>query len=112
MIYILLFIIIALLAIIAFKQPPQLDVIERINQLETKMAGALDRLETEVAETTTVIDSAIVLLKGLKDALDAAIASGNMSRVSAVADTLDAQTNALAAAVVANTPTSPPPPTP
>lgn len=104
---VLLLIIIILLAIIAFKPQPQLDVIERINQLEVKVAGELDKLETDVAGITTVVGSAITLLQGLKAALDAAISSGDMSRVVAVNTALEAQTTALAAAVAANTPATP-----
>ena len=36
------------------------------------MSAQLDTLTTEVAETATVIDSAIVLIKGIKAKLDAA----------------------------------------
>jgi hypothetical protein len=105
----LLVVIVVLLVMILTRPPSDHNIIQRINQLETKMAGELDRLEAEVAENSSAIDSAITLLKGLKDALDAAIASGNMSRVSAVADALDAKTAALAQAVVANTPANPTP---
>jgi CTP:molybdopterin cytidylyltransferase MocA len=71
---------------------------------EVKMAGELDQLEEVVTLQTTVIGSAVSLLEGLKALLDAAIASGDMSRVVAVNAQIEAQTQALAAAVFANTP--------
>lgn len=69
----------------------------------------LDRLRTEVAETTTVAQSAITLLRGLKAKLDAAI--GNDAALKALADELDAKTNELSAAIVENTPAEEEPPT-
>lgn len=54
-------------------------------------------------------DSAITLLQGLKAQLDAAIASGDPAAVQAVADNLGAETDKLAAAVAANTPSAPTP---
>lgn len=71
------------------------------------MANELDNLETEVQENNDAVQSAITLLNGLKAALDAAIASGDMTRVQALSDTLSSQTDALAAAVTANTPSAP-----
>ncbi len=63
----------------------------------------LSRLTAEVEESRTVQDSAIALLVNLSDMLRAA--AGDPAEVNALADQLDAQTNALAAAVTANTPT-------
>jgi len=70
----------------------------------TQMAGELDTLESDVTAQTDVIQSAVTLLSGLKAALDAAIASGDMSRVAAVNAQIESQTQALSAAVAANTP--------
>lgn len=64
--------------------------------------AALDTLITEVSENSTAIDSAITLLQGLKAALDAA--GTDPVRLAELSAQLDAKTNALAAAVVANTP--------
>lgn len=72
-----------------------------------EMAGELDKLEADVAAEASVVQSAITLLQGLKAALDAAIASGDMSRVVAVNAQIEAQTQALADAVAANTPPTP-----
>ena len=68
------------------------------------MTAELDRLTTEVSETRTVIDSAIVLIQGLKTRLDEAIASGDPAALTALSDALDADQQALADAVAANTP--------
>jgi len=62
----------------------------------------LDTLKSEVEHTTTVEDSAIVLLNGLS----AQIASlkGDPAALQALADQLSAKSADLAAAVSANTP--------
>jgi hypothetical protein len=72
---------------------------------EDLMAGELTLLQQEVAETKTVIDSAIVLIQGLKAALDAAIASGDPAALTALSAELDAKQAELAAAITAGTPT-------
>lgn len=71
-----------------------------------KMAGEIQNLEVEVSQNASATQSAIVLLNGLKARLDAAIASGDMSKVKELADQLSSNTDALAAAVTANTPSS------
>lgn len=71
--------------------------------------SALDTLRTEVEENTTVINSAVTLINGLKAKLDAAIASGDPAQLEALSASLDSSSNALAAAVAANTPTDPAP---
>lgn len=74
-------------------------ILERINA----MTPELQRLTEEVAENTTVNQSAITLIAGLaqqiRDLKDDPVA------IAALADQLDAQNAALAAAVTANTPT-------
>lgn len=72
------------------------------------MANELDNLTNEVAENTSTVQSAITLLNGLKTKLDEAIASNDMSQVQALSDQLSGNTDALAAAVAANTPAEPP----
>lgn len=73
------------------------------------MSAQLDKLTTEVAETKTVAASAVTLIEGLaqqiRDLKDDPIA------LEALAAELDSTTNALAAAVAANTPpvVEPPP---
>jgi uncharacterized protein YaaN involved in tellurite resistance len=78
-----------------------------IIQKVDNMANELKNLQDAVAAENTVIDSAEVLLKGLKDALDAAIASGNPAAIQAVSDSIGAKSAELSAAVVANTPSQP-----
>ena len=71
------------------------------------MSAELDVLTTQVAANTEVEASAIVLLEGLKSALDAAIASGNPAALTALSTQLEFSRAALAAAIVANTPAAP-----
>lgn len=81
---------------------------EGINSLNSKidkMANELDTLTTEVSETATVIDSAVVLLKGLKAALDAA--GTDPAKLAALSASLDSKQSELAAAISENTPAAP-----
>jgi antirestriction protein ArdC len=73
----------------------------------SKMALDFARLETEVSENSSVIQSAILLLQQVADAIRDAAA--DQAKVVALADSLDAQSNALAVAVAANTPGTPTP---
>jgi len=66
------------------------------------MSAELDALTLQVSETNTVIQSAIVLIQGLAARL-AAIAN-DPAAIMALVTELDTQEQALAAAVVANTP--------
>ncbi len=84
-----------------------LSVLETIIQKENTIMAALDDLKAAVAAEDTVIDSAVVLLQGLKAALDAAIASGNPAALTALSADIGAKTKALSDAVVANTPAKP-----
>lgn len=81
---------------------------DAVSILEEKMAGELDALTAKVEENTSVDQSAIVLLNGLKQKLDEAIASGDPTKLQALSDALGASNAALAAAVAANTPAEPP----
>ena len=65
------------------------------------MSAELDRLTTEVAETKTVIDSAITLLSGLSAQIRAL--KDDPAKLAALADDLDAKQQELAAAVTVNT---------
>lgn len=65
----------------------------------------LDDLKTQVAETNTVIDSAIVLIRGLKERLDLALGGGDpVQAIRELRDDLDRKEQELAQAVVAGTP--------
>ena len=77
-------------------------ILDAVNQLGIKMANELADLTTQVTETNTVIGSAVVLIQGLKAALDAA--GTNPVALKALSDSLNTSEQALAAAVVANTP--------
>lgn len=69
--------------------------------------ATLDDVVAAVAAEGTVVDSAVTLLTSLKAALDAAIASGDPTKIQAVSDAIGAQTKALSDAVAANTPAAP-----
>lgn len=67
----------------------------------------LEVLTREVSETKTVMGSAVTLLQGLKERLDAA--GTDKVKLAELSADLDTNTNALAAAVAANTPAETPP---
>lgn len=71
------------------------------------MAGELAALQAQVTQNTTVIESAITLIQGIKAALDAAIASNDPAALTALSAELGAEDQKLAAAVQANTPATP-----
>lgn len=73
--------------------------------LKTIMA-TLDAITTAVTNEETVEASIIALVQGIAQQLKDLIAAGNVTpaQVQAVADQIDADTAALSAAVVANTP--------
>lgn len=81
-----------------------LKALEQLNGRINLMAGELDALKAQVQRNADVEESAIVLLQGIKAKLDAAIAAGDPAAIQALADSLGAETDKLAAAVVANTP--------
>jgi archaellum component FlaC len=75
---------------------------------EIKMAQAtLDDVVTKITNISNLEDALIASNKALSDKLDAAIATGDMAKVQAIADALDADAAKLAAAAVANTPAAP-----
>ncbi len=69
-----------------------------------KEMATLQELEVEVRETADVQQSVIVLLNGLKQLLDEAIASQDPAKIEELRALLDSSTTALAAAAAANTP--------
>lgn len=71
-------------------------------QMEKRIMDALANLTTEVEETETAIDSAILLIKGLSDLIKAA--GTDPVKLGQLTDRLDAKGKALAQAVVENTP--------
>jgi hypothetical protein len=95
------------LADIGRKLQAILHALDRIEKGQQTMAGELAALQASVARVKTVEDSAIALLQGLKAQLDAAIASGDPAALQALSDALGTDSDALAAAVTANTPVTP-----
>ena len=67
--------------------------------------SALDNMEAEVSENTDVVASAVVLLNSISAEL--AAAKNDPIKIQALADKLDQNSNALAAAIAANTPAAP-----
>jgi len=90
-------------------------ILQKLNSIiakENEMAGELDALTAEVANATTVEQSAITLIQGL--AAQLAAAGTDPAKLQALHDQLMASDAALAAAIQANTPAAPvaPPTTP
>lgn len=91
-------------------------VLDKIDQLIEKvdtMSQSLDTLTTEVTEAKDVMGSALVLITGLAAKVaeiqaQLALQSVSNDALDALAADLDTSANALAAAVVANTPAEPP----
>ncbi len=73
-----------------------------IQTQNVKIMDELTTLQQEVAETRTVMGSAVTLIKGLKERLDAA--GTDPAKLKELSDSLDQGTNDLAAAITANTP--------
>ena len=69
---------------------------------ENAMSKELDNLTAEVTEVLDVQQSAILLLQGLSAQIQAI--KTDPVALQALADSLDASSNALAAAIAANTP--------
>lgn len=81
------------------------DILTRLRALEAqgvRIMSALDTLTDQVAATATAEQSAIVLLNGLAAAL--AAAGTDPAKLQALQDSLKTNTDALAAAVIADTP--------
>ncbi len=76
----------------------QLFTLKELN----RMSAELDALSAEVTNATTVEQSAITLIQGLKAQLDAA--GTDPVALKALSDSLGASDTALAAAIAANTP--------
>lgn len=77
-------------------------ILERIKKLEGKMEE-LERLTTEVTEVKTIAKSAVVLIEGIAEQIR--LFKDQPAKLAALADSLDATSTELAAAVAANTPT-------
>lgn len=77
--------------------------LSRINRSLRTMSAEFDALTAEVSENSDVIESAVTLIQGLADQIRALADAPSPAAIQALADKLDAQSNALAAAVAANT---------
>lgn len=71
------------------------------------MALNFQRLETEVAELSSVVDGVILLLTSLAQDIRDNVA--NQAKLEELATNIDSKANALAAAAAANTPAEPAP---
>lgn len=80
-----------------------ISVIRNLERKVDYMSEALDRLRDEVSQLSEVNVSAITLITGLADQIRNAV--DDSDALNELADTLDAQSNQLADAVAANTPT-------
>jgi chromosome segregation ATPase len=76
-------------------------IIERL----TKMSVELDNLTAQVKANSDLLDSATTLINGIADRITAA--GVDPAKLKALTDELKAKDDALAAAVVANTPPAP-----
>jgi hypothetical protein len=100
----------ALLIKISEQVQLQNQKIDFLTRKISEMQANLDALTAAVAKDATVEQSAITLLNGLKQALDAAIASqpqDDGAALDALSAQLGSNSDALAAAVTANTPAAP-----
>jgi uncharacterized protein YoxC len=83
-----------------------LSLLATILQKEGQLMAAIDDLQADVTAEDTVIDSVVVLLKGLSAAL--ATAGVDPTKLAALRADIQSKTQSLAAAVVANTPAAKP----
>lgn len=92
------------------KQDEMFALLSRNYSRSLTIMADLTALQAKVQAATDVEQSAILLLQQLSADLKAA--ATDPAKVQALADELDAKTQALAAAIVANTPAAPAPPAP
>lgn len=67
--------------------------------------ATIQDIQAKVTEQVTVVSSIVTLLAQISQMLKDAIAANDPAAIQAVAEALDANTKALADAVIANTPT-------
>jgi hypothetical protein len=80
------------------------QILVAVQRTESQMGLELDELTAEVSRNTSVDQSAIALLNGLRAKLDEVIASNDPQQLVALRDSLATSSDGLAAAVAANTP--------
>lgn len=87
------------------------DLLTRIYKQGEKIMASLDALQKAVAAEDNVIDSALTLIQGMADQIKNL--TPDQAAIDALAADVQAKSDALAAAVAANTPAAPAPaPTP
>lgn len=82
------------------------DIFRTLQQGQENMTAQLAALQAQVTQTDTVIASAITLIQGIAAQLEAI--KDDPAAIAALAADLHTQTDALAAAVAANTPSTTP----
>lgn len=82
-----------------------LNLLRLLTAQGVKMSKELDALTAEVEETKTIEQSAITLIQGLAEQI--AAAKDDPAAILALSESLKAQSDALAAAISANTPAPP-----
>jgi len=88
-----------------------IQMVTVLTEKEVQIMANLDDIEAAVAAEATVEQGVITLLNQLSADLTAAIAGGDPAKLTAILTNIQANTAALSAAVVANTPATPTPPT-
>lgn len=101
--------ILALVQGINQKVTAQGDAISQLVQQGASIMAAIDNLEAEVGQVSTVVGSVETLLDMLHQELQDAIASGDPARVQAAADMLAQERQRLVDAVMRNTDVMPGP---
>lgn len=77
------------------------DLRGKVANLKESLMAILDPLTAEVAESKTIMESAVVLIEGIAAKLEAA--KNDPVEIQRLADELNASSEPLAAAVAANT---------
>lgn len=94
------------------RDPGVRQILQLLQQERSQLEGitvSLDTLITAVSDNTTASDSVVVLIQGIVDQLNTAIANGaDPAAVQALVDQLTTNTAELAKAVTDNTPAAPP----
>lgn len=84
-----------------------LAILQSSSIKETETMAAVEDLIKRVERNTDVTQSAVVLINGLRQELAAAVASGDWNQVETLSRKLDSNSDALAAAIAANTSAEP-----
>lgn len=107
MIFLQVITILLLLAVLVRRDRPQ-QLLWSLNRKVGRMADKFDVLTEEVAENSSVVQSAVTLLDGLVAQLTEA--QNDPAQIAEIVANLKSQRTALAEAVAKNTPASPEPP--